>query len=73
MEGPLLRLCLAAITSRWSPVRAVAAWHGRVVAAAIREMCDDERPVTWADLNPFAKPRTEPMQRWVNPGDGATP
>lgn len=69
----LLQRTLNAITHRWSPVRFIGRWYDQVVTAGFREAFHPDRPVTWADLNPFAKPKTEPVERWVKPDDGANP
>lgn len=67
MRDTLLRLCLSCITGRWSPITWASAWHSRAIEAWFRELFDD-RPMTWADLSPFApKPRTDPVEMWTGP------
>ncbi|MCD6674878.1 MAG: hypothetical protein LT106_18750 [Burkholderiaceae bacterium] len=70
----LLRLCLNCITKPWSPIAWCGRWYGRVVDAWTREVFQPDRPVTWTDLNPFARsPSPERITPWVRPDDGATP
>ncbi len=50
----LMRIAIAAIAGRWSPVAFCARWHEWLLTAEMREVFGGPA-VTWADLAPFGK------------------
>lgn len=64
----LMNRCLDLITSRWSPIAFCGRWYGNVTDAWIKEVILG-RPVTWADLNPFAGSRPSEPARLQGRGE----
>lgn len=65
----LLRLCLDCITKPWSPIAFLGRWYGRAMDAWIREIFQPDQPVTWADLNPFARARPSEPATLLTPDE----
>jgi hypothetical protein len=56
-----LRVAVSVIAGRWSPIAWLGDWYGQVLNARIREVFFPDKPLTWADLNPFHRSEPKPL------------
>lgn len=69
MGSRLLRGVAAAITARVPVLSWLEAWRTQVRDAQLRAIFEPTRPLTWADLNPWARNAApaSPPDAWPNP------
>lgn len=67
LVGLQLRVALACVIGRYSPITRIACWHDRVTTAFLRDALDGPT-LTWCDLSPIA-PRKATLAPavWPNP------